>query len=105
MPLCIYNIKKSLSIIYTEEKPSRGGSPRQFDDVGKKSREQTLTKLGAARVPPFQLHSLGTCGRSSRPDPRQLKKGNRTMKLTKEQINEKPHSEVTAKEKLEVGEV
>ena len=33
MPLCIYNIKKSLSIIYTEENPSQGDSPRQFDDA------------------------------------------------------------------------
>ena len=33
MPLCIYNIKKSLSIPYTEENPSQGDSPQQFDDV------------------------------------------------------------------------
>ena len=32
-PLYIYNIKKSLSIIYTEENPSQGDLPRQFDDV------------------------------------------------------------------------
>ena len=35
MPLCIYNIKKSLSLVYTEENPSQGDSPRQFDDVQK----------------------------------------------------------------------
>ena len=33
MPLYIYNIKKSLSIIYTEETPFQGDSPHQFDDV------------------------------------------------------------------------
>ena len=33
MPLYIYNIKKSLSIMYTEGNPSQGASPRQFDDV------------------------------------------------------------------------
>ena len=33
MSLYIYNIKKSLSIMYTEENPSQGVSPRQFDDV------------------------------------------------------------------------
>ena len=29
----IYNIKKSLSIIYTEENPAQGDSPREFDDA------------------------------------------------------------------------
>ena len=33
MPPYIYNIKKSLSIIYTEENPSQGNPPHQFDDV------------------------------------------------------------------------
>ena len=33
MPLYIYNIKKSLFIIYTEENPSRGSPPPQFDDT------------------------------------------------------------------------
>ena len=33
MPFYIYNIKKSLSIIYTEENPFQGTSPHQFDDA------------------------------------------------------------------------
>ena len=81
MPLYIYNIKKSLSIIYTEENPAQGDSPQQFDDEQSFSRREG--KISA-------LASLtNTEGLSVRPLFNFNLKRNKTMKLKNDQITEK----------------
>ena len=94
MPLCIYNIKKSLSIIYTEENPSQGVPPRQFDDVqnlfrreGKFSALASLTKTEGLHVrPPLTLTQTGTeC-----PTLSAKTKRNNEMKLTKGTLPQAP---------------